>query len=644
MRDNLNKEDNIPVIKIGNCEIGQKKPVFIIAEIGVNHNGNIDIAKKLISAAKDAGANAVKFQKRLLKAAYQKDLLSDPNYYGQSFQYLIPLLKDFEFQKTQYKELVDYCKEKEIIFLCTPFDEPSVDFLDQFNVDAYKVASADLVNFVLLEKLLKKKKPLILSVGMATEKEISSTVEFLKSNKAKFTLLHCQSTYPAAFNTINLRFISKLADVYKIPVGYSGHERGFFPSLAAVSLGASVLERHITLNKNAEGPDHAASLEPDEFKNMVSAVREIESSLGESLKIISRGEVANKDNLRKSLAAVLDIREGEIISREMITAKGPGRGLSPQYLYDILGKKAKRAIKKDDFFYESDLFKVRRASLNFKNQGENWGIKTRFHEFENLLKQFPNIPFVEFHLTDKDLDFKFSENKKFKQKFYFHAPEYFGRKIVDLCSSNDKLWLESIDVIQKTIYKARELARLFNGEPSIILHMGGMTLSSEKNKQFFINRAKKALQRLDRDGVVILPENMPPFGWFFGGSWNINAFVDCEDMVNFCGELRLNMCFDFSHGWLASKFLNHDYLKYIKNCAPYIEYLHIADAKGISGEGLQIGEGEIPFAQAFDVLQKNLPGDKKIKWVPEIWNGHFYDYKGFRDAFKKLSKYKFLER
>lgn len=636
-------ENNL--MKIGPHEIGEGRPVFIIAEIGVNHNGSVETAKRLINAAKEAGADAVKFQKRFLKAAYSRRVMDDPNAEGQSFQYLIPLLEEFELSESEYKELVECCREKNITFLCTPFDEPSVDFLREFNPPAYKVSSADLVNTVLIEKISAERKPLILSVGMASESEIAATINFLKSKNASFAMLHCQSTYPAPLNSLNLRFIPRLREMSGTPVGYSGHERGFLPTLIAVGLGASIVERHITLDKNAEGPDHAASLEPGEFKEMVSQIRNAEISMGSAKKIISRGEYTNIENLRKSLVAAEEITAGTVLSHKHITAKGPGTGLSPQRIYDLIGKKASRTFKNGDLFYESDLRTGDAALGSHRDFKGAWGVKSRFHEIEDIISHFPKIIFFEFHLSDKDLSFNFPL-RKFSQSFYFHAPEYNYRSIVDLCSLDDRVWRSSIDIIQKTLDKARGLAASFSGRPAVILHVGGIT-SGEVDKSETARMKERlilAFSKLDKSGVDILPENMPPFGWFFGGERNINIFVRADDITGFCREFNLKMCFDFSHAWLACEHSGESYPDYIRKCAPFIRHLHVADGLGVREEGLQIGEGDIPFKDALKVLAESVSSPSDISWVPEIWHGHINKHEGTRIALGKISQFDFFNK
>jgi len=333
-------------MEIDNVRIGKNNPCYIVAEIGINHNGKLDLAKQLIDVAVSAGANAVKFQKRSLNELYKKDLLDDPNLESQGFEILVGVLREVEFGEEEYREIVDYCKEKNITFLCTPWDIVSVDFLEKFDVPAYKVASADMTNFPLLKYLCSKNKPLIISSGMSEMDEIKKTVEFLKNQNSTFILLHCNSTYPSSIDLLNLELIPILSEKFQIPVGYSGHEPDIIPSLTASNLGAVLVERHITLDKTMEGIDQSASLEPDEFTTLVKYIRDSEKAKGKPIKRITRGEILQREVLGKSLLCKTDIEKNEVFSEQNIEVKGPAKGISPQYYYEILGKKSKRQMKK----------------------------------------------------------------------------------------------------------------------------------------------------------------------------------------------------------------------------------------------------------------------------------------------------------
>lgn len=341
-------------IKIGNKWIGDDHPVFFTAEIGINHNGSVDIAKKLIDLAVETECDAVKFQKRNLNDLYLKKILSNPNLESQGMEMLIDLLKRVELSEENFQELKEYCDKKKILFLCSAWDFKSADFLDTLNIAAYKVASADMTNFPLLKHIASKKKPMIISTGMANLDEISRTVYFLNSLNAEFILLHCISAYPSPYKDLNLNFITTLKQKFNKIVGYSGHEQGVVASIAASALGARMIERHITLDKTLEGRDHIASLEPHELKELIMRVKQLEPALSNERHVI-RGEVIMKEELAKSVVSKINIKKGQVIDESMISVKGPAKGLSPQYFYDLIGKVAKRDIDEDSYFLKEDL-------------------------------------------------------------------------------------------------------------------------------------------------------------------------------------------------------------------------------------------------------------------------------------------------
>ena len=313
-------------MKIADFKVGNKK-VFVIAEIGNNHNGSFDLALEMIDAAYEAGADCVKFQMRNMSSVYRKKSLAKE---GEDLgtEYVLDLLERFQLSQEEHKKVAEYCDHKGILYMCTPWDSDSVRELESLDVQAYKVASADLTNLPLIDALVATQKPLILSTGMSSTEEIQITVNFLNERKAEFALLHCNSTYPAPLHDININFINKLREMHPL-VGYSGHERGIAVTLAAIGLGAKIVERHFTFDRNMEGPDHAASLEREEFELLVSGIREIEEALGDGLvRKISQGEMINRENLAKSLVASQDLVKGTTIKSEHLKVLSPGQGLS----------------------------------------------------------------------------------------------------------------------------------------------------------------------------------------------------------------------------------------------------------------------------------------------------------------------------
>ena len=387
-------------MKVGEFDLANNR-TFVIAEIGNNHNGSIERAIEMVDLAIEMKVDCVKFQMRHLDQLYRKRSLKKS---GEDLgtEYIIDLLNRFELTKDEHQRIAKYCESKGILYMCTPWDNNSIEVLETFGVKAYKVASADLTNLPLIDKLIDTNKPLILSTGMNTVEEVQITVNFLNKRKANFVLLHCNSTYPAPFQDINLIWIEQLRKIHNL-VGYSGHERGIAVSLAAVSIGACVIERHFTLDRTMEGPDHAASLEFAEFKALVSGIREIEEAMGNSNKReLSQGEMINRENLGKSLVSSKLLKRGTIISPSDIKVLSPGQGLSPHNYEKLLGVKLGRDMEEEDFFFESDLegYINKPKAYNFQHP---WGIPVRYHDFEKYEKMV-KPDFFEFHLSYSDME------------------------------------------------------------------------------------------------------------------------------------------------------------------------------------------------------------------------------------------------
>ena len=619
----------MPELRIGDHLIGPEHPTFIIAEIGVNHNGIFEMAIELIDAAVNAGADAVKFQKRDLPSLYPKKYLENTNAGEKTLGYLLPILQRVELADEDYQKLYDYCKQKDVTFLCTPFDPPSADFLADLGVPGFKVASADMINLPLIDHLSKKKLPLILSTGMSRIDEVETTVKFLQEREVEFALLHCNSAYPASFEDINLRFIEKLKE-YGVPVGYSGHERGIAVSTVASAIGASIIERHITLDRTMDGPDHASSLEPQGFGKMVRDIRSIASALGTGdEKFMSRGEILNREVLAKSLVATRNIASGEKIEQDMVTVKGPGQGLSPQRYDDLIGRKVEREIEEDEPFLEVDIGEQVTLDVEHTLPME-WGFVVRYNDYERMLQYQPRL--LEFHFTDKDLDDPYPGSDHDMQ-LVVHAPEFWDNHLVDLCTLDDQHRQASVDLLQKSIDVTRNLATHFKGEPKVVVHPGAASLDHPiQDRQRLYNNLHESVEKLDYKGVEMLLENLPPHPWYFGGQWLTNAFMDAQEIVDFIKPLGLNMCYDTSHHKLYCNWAHVDFYEQVKILLPYITHLHLSDAAGLDGEGLQIGEGTIDWPEFFKVAS-----DYHGTMIPEIWRGHQRGGEGFLIALNRLS-------
>ena len=328
--------------------------VYIIAEAGVNHNGSFEIACRLADAAKEAGADCVKYQtfksenlvsKNAQKAEYQKKTTGDSSQQD--------MLKKLELSFDSFVKLKEYCDKIGICFLSTPFDFDSIDFLNSLDMPFWKIPSGEVTNYPYLVALAKTGKPVVMSTGMCEMSEISDAIKVLKDNGTKdIKLLHCNTEYPTPFEDVNLAAMKTIHNAFNVEVGYSDHTKGIEVPIAAVALGATIIEKHFTLDRNMEGPDHKASLEPDELKQMVNSIRNIEKAIGRGQKEPSASEKKNIVIARKSIVAKKVIKAGEILSPDNITVKRPGTGISPMRWNEIIGT---RAVKD---YYEDEIIQL----------------------------------------------------------------------------------------------------------------------------------------------------------------------------------------------------------------------------------------------------------------------------------------------
>jgi len=625
---------------IGDHSIGKDLPTFIIAEIGNNHNGSLQTAFKLIEAAVESGADCAKFQLRNLTSLYRSGAKEDLG-----TEYTLDLLARFQLEESQLQECFRYCKELNIIPLCTPWDMASMRFLANCGMRVFKIASADLTNHQLLAYASELGASLICSTGMATEHEIRKAVELMQNNGTHYTLLHCNSTYPTPYKDVNLKYISILQDIGKCPVGYSGHERGFEVVLGSIALGADVIEKHITLDRDSEGNDHTVSLLPEEFTDMVRQIRNLESALGSiAPRRISQGELMNRENLAKSLVAKVDIQPGTVLTEEMIDIKSPGKGLQPDRKNELIGATIERHINASGFFYESDLHKTQNSPKPFSFPFK-WGIPVRHHDFRQLLdRSDPKL--LEFHLSyrDLELDHRTFFSESYPQDLVVHCPELFlNDHILDLSSPDSVYRKRSIEEISRVIEFTKTIRANFNCQRKtpIVTNMGGFSVNSpfssnsEKEERYSI--LADSLQRLgDHEEVELIAQTMPPFPWHFGGQRFHNLFVTPADTVDFCQKTGLRLCLDISHTALAANHHHHSLLSYVEKLAPWVIHMHIADATGVDGEGLQLGAGRVDF-QSLSILLRNTIAEHAT-FIPEIWQGHKNDGEGFWIALNWLEK------
>jgi sialic acid synthase SpsE/sugar phosphate isomerase/epimerase len=629
---------------VGQREISETSASFIIAEIGNNHQGDINLAKELVDHAAAANVDCVKFQMRSMKQLYKNSGDSNDDSADLGAQYTLDLLSRFQLKNEELLEVFDYAKEKNILPLCTPWDLDSLKVLEEYAMEAYKVASADFTNFELLEAIANTGKPFFCSTGMSSEAEIKETVNFLNSLGAKYVLLHCNSTYPTPFKDVNLKYINRLRKITGQLVGYSGHERGICVPVASISLGACVIEKHLTVDQKLEGTDHKVSLLPNELKEMVRQIRNVEEALGsdDRPREITQGELLNRENLAKSLVSKVAIKKDTIITRDLVEVKSPGQGLQPNRLDDLVGTVANRNIEAGDFFFMTDIIgQIEKRNYNFTSP---FGVPVRYHDYRNI-KNGTNLDFVEFHLSYKDLEIKLRDYFDNAEDIGFavHSPELFANDhILDLCSDSPEYRKHSIHLLSQVVDITRELKEYFPKTkcPVIVINAGGWNQNGfidEALKQGKYDLISEALKQIDLTGVTIAIQTMPPFPWHFGGQSYHNLFVSADEIVEFCKKNpAIKICYDVSHSMMSCNYYGWELSDFTKKIGKYTVHLHIVDALGIDGEGIAIGKGDVNFTQLSKDLAEVAPN---CQFIPEVWQGHKNKGEGFWDALAFLERY-----
>lgn len=635
-------------VVVGGRRIAGDTPTFVIAEIGNNHNGSLELALRLIDAAADAGADCAKFQMRDMATLYGG--VQDGSAAGENLgtQYVLDLLARYQLSPDDLFRCFDHAQQRGLVPLCTPWDKASLARLEHYGLPAFKIASADFTNHDILKAAAGTGKPLICSTGMTTEQEIRQTSELLQRLGVPYVLLHCNATYPAPFRDVNLAYLKRLQQLGQCTVGYSGHERDIFVPVAAVSMGARLIEKHFTFDRGMEGSDHRVSLLPQEFARMVEGIRQVEEAMGsDSPRRISQGEMMNRVTLAKSVFALVDIPPHTVIEESMLEVRSPGRGLQPNRKLELIGRRLPRSVQAGSPFFASDLVDSPARSRPGKRRayrfGRPWGVPVRHHDYAKLL-ELCAPDFLEFHLSYRDLeldDEAFFPKAGLAMGLVVHAPELFaGDHLLDLTSPDEAYRQRSLQEMRRVIDKTRSLRRFFadNGPTGIVTNVGGFSLDrpftpyEREQRQEVLARS---LAEIDTTDVLIWPQTMPPYPWHFGGQRFHNMFVEAAEIDALCRELKLGLCLDISHSKLACTFQKKSFDEFVLAVGPHVRHLHTADAAGIDGEGLQIGEGEVDFRSLHRILDQVAPG---ASFLPEIWQGHENHGEGFWVALDRLQR------
>ncbi|MHA3902459.1 N-acetylneuraminate synthase family protein [Castellaniella sp. WN] len=614
--------------------------VFVIAEIGNNHNGSLALAKDLVDQAQAAGADCVKFQIRNREALYR--IKADGSRAEDlGVEYIQDLLDKVELPLDEHRALREYCTQKGVIYLCTPWDEPSVDVLAGFNVAALKIASADLCNPYLMSKAASLGKPLVVSTGMSHEPEIIRAIEHLNTLGVPFVLLHCNSAYPAPEHDIQLGYLKRLRELHPL-IGYSGHERGIAITLAAVALGAQVVERHITLDRGMEGPDHLASLEPAEFRQLVEGIRQIEKALSWQGpgRHASQGELLNRENLGKSVIAARAIQTGQVFTADMLRIASPGQGLAPYRLPELLGRTAQRSLEQGDFLNPSDLQEQKPLAREYRFP-VRWGVPVRYHDFRQY-RQWVSPDLFEFHLSYRDLSVAPQPYLETVgcSRLVVHAPELFeNSELLDLVSDDMDYRQRSIDNLQRVVDATMQISEFFPNADArlIVANIGGFSADEPlpfEQRAVLYQRFKESCKQIDFRDTELIPQNMAPFPWHFGGQRHQNIFMMPDELTEQAKGSGLRLCLDLSHLQMTCFHFGLDFQAALVQLLPYSAHLHVADAKGNNGEGVLMGTGDVDWPATWTQIAR-YPG---VSFIPEVWQGHKDHGAGFWSALNFLEK------
>ncbi|MDA7685447.1 N-acetylneuraminate synthase family protein [bacterium] len=636
-----------PFISIGNCKITNYSAPFLIAEIGVNHNGNLDEAFYLIDQAASAGCNAVKFQHRS-NDVYNSETIDE---YDLGTQYIISEINRTNLSIDNLNQCCEFASSLGLQVIITPFNETSFEEIVACNCtfSAIKIASCDLTNILLINYILDKglDKPLILSTGMSYERDIIKTASFLRENKKEYALLHCNSTYPAPAEDINLSYISRLAELTDTVVGYSSHDGEPSIPMSSICHGASIIEFHITRDKYAKGTDHRASIEVNDLSNFVSNCQLVYKSIGKtSPRIPTQGELANLQSLGKSLAVNKSLPVDHILTRKDLVLVSPGSGFPISEYEYLVGQKLTKDLKSLTLLRKEHISKQGQISYPGLDKALNFlqeklyvtGIPVRFHDFEKLWPIF-QTDMVEFHMSDRDL--KLDPSNFLTQKYpsvslLIHAVEQFEDGFIfDLGSHDVEIVNRSYFEIDRLISSAEKLRDYFkfSSKIPIIVNPGGFTCDkflddseSRRKTQLIVHNLNLVSEKYP--DYLFIPQTMPPFPWHQGGRSYHNVLTSLDKIQYFIEISELDLCLDLSHTALSSEYFSEVLYDYIKIMRNRIVHIHLSDAMGSNAEGLQVGAGAIDF----DKVNNELNLTSKTFMIPEIWQGHLNSGEKFADS------------
>jgi len=607
-------------------ESGSNEKIYIIAELGINHEGSLFLAKKLIDEAFSSGVDAIKFQYRNLLNAYSADAkeIGDEMLKAEIHKnYISPEgIMDLHF----------YAKSQGLDSGISFFDVIDTrDFsssLDQF--DFFKIPSAELMNVELINFLLSFKNLVYISTGCHSEAEIEKVFSSLRGDN--WVPLHCISNYPTMAQNARLGYITHLQKKWDKSVGYSSHDDDWAVCLFAMQLGATVIERHITLNKDGDGLDHTSSSTPDEFSRMSFFAKNIDVlNKGDSPRVINQGELLNRQNLGRSFYAKANIKKGTVLNLEDLDYRSPGVGLNKANIGDFIERKTLKELKIGGVISES-LFntppQLTDEAIKFARENKI-AIPVRLHDIEGIESSFP-VGAYEFHLSFEEVKSNIAINNFSSDNYYsVHLPDYISPTLLmDPFSESAEQRKESLYILDKTTEFAKRLQELTNTKVPIV---GSFSLVHTNNENFFDNY-KSLLDKYVNLDIAIMPQWLPPIAWYFGGSVKLDVMNNLND-ITYLKNLNIPICMDFCHLIMCKNYDQLPAANAIDMLSHNIKHIHIADAVGVDGEGVAFGEGE---SENIEIIRKAF--DYDCMKVIEVWQGHLNEGAGFRNALLDLKK------
>jgi sialic acid synthase SpsE/sugar phosphate isomerase/epimerase len=602
----------------------------IIAEIGINHDGDMDKAKRLIQQSRDAGCDGIKFQYRNMKTTYAENA----NEIGDEI--IQTQIKRSYLNAAQILELRNFARSIGIQAGISFFTiEDLNDFQDlRTDFDFYKIPSAELMNIGLISKLISTGKHVYISVGMHDETQIETVFNSIKS-EINWTPLHCISNYPVADHNTSLGYIQYLIAKWGRAVGYSSHDENWENNIIALSLGATVIERHITDEKNAEGLDHSSSSTFEEFVKICSYAREFDSiTSGNHPRIPNQGELLNKQNLGRSFYALRDIGIGEILDSGDFEYRNPRIGIGMSDLVQYVGRGFVKSLSKGEVLthlhFQSSQTKVRDESVEIC-RAYSISLPVRLSDYREIRCEIP-IGAYEFHLSYKEVASDlFSFTVEATDRFSVHLPDYIdSTTLINPLSDNERIRISSRECIARVIQFSERLARETGRTVPIVASLAGIGLTREE----FYPQIKDLFDEFHSAIAPLTLQWLPPYAWYFGGSIKLTNVNSSED-IQWINSHDLPITLDSSHLLLGKAAFGFEPKDVITGIAKNIVHWHISDAAGVDGEGLPLGAG----GPENEALLSGIISQSGIK-VIEIWQGHFYQYEGFKVAVNKIAEMK----